>query len=155
MMQRKRLRAATAGALLSAGLIAATAANVGATSAGKADSSTAYAATTHTVNGVQFIAGEITDKLLGSGAVTYTVKVANVPNKPGTYALTVKPVTTWFSNGSLTGSSHATLKVGAKLSVKVTGTVSETTGAGALAGHSFTGSLMTSQYVFHVVGTYK
>jgi hypothetical protein len=156
------MRKAILGAISAAALITITASSVGAKSAGKADSSTAYAATTHTsASGIQYIAGSIQDKLLGPGAVTYTVAVKSVPTKPGTYNLTVKPVTSWFSTGSLTGTSKAMLTVGAKSLVQITGTLNEPTGTGALAGHSFkgtvtgSGSLITSQYVFHVKGTYK
>lgn len=152
---------ALSGLLAAVALIALGAATVGAKPTGKADSATAYAAATHTVGGTQYIAGSIKDKLLGAGAVTYTVKVASIPNKPGTYTLTVKPVTSWFSTGSLAGTAKATLTLGAKSLVTLTGTLKETKGTGALTGHSFTGtvtgsgSLMTGQYVFHTKGTYK
>jgi hypothetical protein len=157
----RRSLGAIVGVLAAVAAIAVGAASVGAKPAGKADSSTVYAATTHTVGGIQYVAGNGTDKLFGADAVTYTVKVASIPTKPGTFTLTVKPVTIWSATGSLTGTSQSTLKVGAKAAVTTTGTINLTKGTGAMKGHSFTGtvtgtgSLSTGQYVFHDKGIYK
>jgi hypothetical protein len=161
MTRRTRSLGALVGMLAAGATVAVGAASVGATPAGKADSGTVYAATTHTVGGIQYIAGNGSDKLFGADAVTYTVKVASIPTKPGTFTLAVKPVTIWSATGSLTGTAKATLKVGANAAVTISGTINLPKGTGAMKGHSFMGtltgkgSLSTSQYVFHDKGIYK
>ena len=157
----RRSLGAIVGLLAAVAAITVGAASVGAKPAGKAERGTVYAATTHTVGGTQYIAGNGTDTVFGADAVTYTVKVASIPTNPGTFTLTVKPVTIWTAAGSLTGTAKATLKVGAMSAVTVTGTIALTKGTGAMKGHSLTGtltgtgSLSTSEYVFHTKGIYK
>jgi hypothetical protein len=142
-------------------LIAFGAAGVGAKSSGKADSGTAYTATTHSAGGFQYAAGNTIDKLYGAGAITFKIKVLTGP-ATGTFKLNVPLATYFFSNGSLTGSGSATLKIGAMGAATVTnGKASLTKGGGAQKGHSMkltftgTGNASTGLYTFNYKGTYK
>jgi hypothetical protein len=157
-----RLNRWIGGALLTgASLVAFGASSVGAAPSGKHDSGVVYAALTHTVGSTDYIAGNSTDKLFGSGAVTYTTKVG-IGSKPGTLKVTVKPVTTFYKNGALSGTATATLVTNSDLTVTITGgKLNETKGTGAEKGHRFiatftgTGKSVTGPFVFHYKGTYK
>lgn len=117
-------------------------------------------AETHTSGGVEYIAGDGTDKLFGATAVTYKLNVS--ANPAGTYKVTSKRVVLYTATGELSGTGSATLIVGAKGSATITdGKINLTKGTGALKGHSlvgtFTGSgnAVSGTYVFHYKGTYK
>jgi len=153
-------------AAITAGALGASAVLVGAVAAapqpaGKPDSGTIHAATTYNSGGSQYAAGNVSDKMFGSGAVTYALKVSAVPNKAGTFNLTSKPVTQWFAGGSLSGTVKATLVVDANANATATGTVSLTKGTGTYKHHSFkgtfsgTGKVGTGVYTFHYTGTYR
>lgn len=150
---------AVLGLLAAVAVAAATTASVGATSAGRADSGTVYFAQTHTVHGIIFAAGNGTDKLFGTEAVTYSIKAQ--PTKPGSVKLTVNPVT-WGKTGTLSGTATATLTVAANGAATITkGKLSETRGTGGLTGHSITatfsgvGNSTTGIYKITYKGTYK
>lgn len=141
---------------LSAGVVSASTAKP----KGKKDSGTLYAAITHTVGGTEYIAGNISDKVLGQGAATFTATVGT-GSTPGTIAVHGK-VTAFFKNGSLSGTGSATLTTSASGPVTFTGgKLTLKTGAGLEKGHSFvvtftgTGGGVTGPYVFHYTGTYK
>ncbi len=159
----RRLAGAVIGA---AALVAFSAGVVGAKPkpGGKKDSGVIYAAITRTSHGNDYIAGTVSDKLLGAGAVTFPTKVISGPG--GKITLTVKPVTSFYKNGSLSGTSTATLTFNAT-SLSISGKISETKGSGAAKGHSlvatFTGvslavppaSPLAGPFKFTYKGTYK
>jgi len=133
---------------------------LGAPNAGKHDSGTVNAAITHTVGPTEYIAGNSSDKLLGSGAVTYTAKVGTGAT-PGTLAVTAN-VTLFTKTGSLSGKATATLTTNKDGSVTFSnGKINLNKGAGLQKGHSFkgtftgTGTSATGPYTFHDSGTYK
>ena len=74
-------RIAAAALVAALGLTVVGVATVGAKSAGKSDSATAWVAVTHTVGKTLYLAGNVTDKVLGKGSITYTVK-AGIGTKP-------------------------------------------------------------------------
>jgi hypothetical protein len=159
-MGKLRNRRAAAIGLLGACAATALAASGGqAATSGVPDSGTVYFAQTHTVHGIIFAAGNATDKLFGSEAVTYSIKAQ--PTKTGSVKLTVKPVT-WGKTGTLSGTATATLTVAAKGAATITkGKLSETNGTGGLTGHSVTatfsgvGNANTGLYKITYKGTYK
>jgi hypothetical protein len=129
-------------------------------SAGKADSGVVYFATTYTANGNEYAAGNASDRLFGTGALTFVIRA--FPTPAGAIKITAKPVTSYYSNGTLTGTATATLTPGPNGSATVTGgKLTEAHGTGALKGHSFTatfqgtGSLTTGNYKITYKGTYK
>ena len=76
-------RIAAAALVAALGLTVVGVATVGAKSAGESDGATAWVAVTHTVGKTLYLAGNVSDKVLGKGAITYTVK-AGIGTKPGT-----------------------------------------------------------------------
>jgi hypothetical protein len=133
---------------------------LGAPNAGKHDSGTVYAAITHTANGIEYIAGNASDKLLGSGAIAYTAKVGTGAT-PGTLKVTAN-VTLFTKTGSLSGKATATATTASDNSVTFTnGKITLNKGAGLQKGHSFKGTFTGSAksilgpFTFHDSGTYK
>ncbi|HEY6396507.1 MAG TPA: hypothetical protein VIX82_03530 [Solirubrobacteraceae bacterium] len=131
---------------------------------GKKDSGVIFAAITRTANGLDYIAGTVSDKVLGAGAVTFPTKVISSPG--GKITLTVKPVTSFYKDGSLSGTSAATLTLTAT-GLSISGNISETKGSGAKKGHSFVGTFtgvslakaptspLAGPFMFNYKGTYK
>jgi len=161
MTKLTRSLVAAVGALAALALISVGATAIGATSKGRPDSGVLYVAITHTVGSTEYLAGDATDKIHGSGAVTYTATVGT-GSKPGTLKVTVNPVTAFFKDGSLSGKGSATLIVSNNGTVTFTnGKINETHGAGGEKGHSFvatftgTGKSATGPFVFDFKGTYK
>jgi hypothetical protein len=160
-MGRVRSRYAGATALAGACALAAIAAGEGiAATSGVRDSGTVYFSTTHVAHGIQFAAGNATDKLFGKEAVTYQIKTQ--PAKPGSVKITANPVTTWGKTGTLSGTATAILTVAKDGSATVTkGKLSETHGTGGWTGHSLTatfsgvGNVNTGAYKITFKGTYK
>lgn len=137
---------------------------VGAKSSGKPTSGTDWiAATPRSTNSLLYEAGQAKDKLLGDGAITYTIKPT--VNPKGTITAKAIKVTWWTSTGSLSGTGSArvtiTNKPKAGDSVVTNGTVSLKQGTGGQKGHSFTatftgsGNANGALYTFHYKGTYK
>jgi hypothetical protein len=156
----RSIRWLTAVAVGAAALVVFSAGVVGAKPSGKHDSGTAYAAITHTVGTTEYIAGNSTDKLFGSGAVTYKAKVG-VGSKPGTYPVTAK-VISFFKNGSLSGSATGTLTANPDGSVTLSGgKITLKNGAGSQKGHTLVATFTASgkgilgPFVFSYKGTYK
>ncbi|MEO6859379.1 MAG: hypothetical protein ABI323_12480 [Solirubrobacteraceae bacterium] len=130
-----------------------------ASGAGKHDSATLYVAVTHTVGSTLYAAGNSTDKLLGRGAITYTIK-AGLGSKAGTIK-TTGTVATYGAGGELSG------KVSGLETTKANGTVTETgkfdfnKGTGAEKRHSYvgtysgTGKTAVGPFVFHAKGIFK
>jgi hypothetical protein len=162
MIRKTRSLAATAGALGTVALLTVAGPALGAkASKGKADSGTSQVAITHSSGGYQYSAGNNTDKLLGTGAVTYQVKLT--PTTPGTYKLTAKRVVVYTGTGSLVGTGSATLNViSASGNATVTnGKLSLTKGFGSQKGHSETatftgtGTITGGVFTFQYKGTYR
>jgi hypothetical protein len=127
---------------------------------GKPDSGVLYSAITHTVGKTEYIAGNATDKLFGSGAATYNATVGT-GSKPGTLSVTAK-VIVFYKNGSLSGTATATITTNTDGTVTFSkGKINLTKGGGAEKGHSlaatFTGSgkAILGPFVFNYKGTYK
>jgi hypothetical protein len=161
MTGRTRAGAAVAASVAVSGLLAVGAAAVAARSAGRADSGTIYAATTHTSGGYAFAAGQGTDKLFGPIAITYRIK-AIPAGTTGTLNLTIKPVIEYTATGSILGSATATLTLGPNGAEAISnGKFSLTHGVGALRGHTIkgtftgTGNTTANMLVIHSKSTYK
>ena len=159
MRRFTRPLAAVLGLLGACGLIAVSAATVGAKSSGRPASSTAYVSITHTAGGYQYAAGNFTDKVIGNWAVIYKIKLCAGGN--GTITVMVPSVTIYTATGSLSGTASATLSSTVTTQTISHGRLNLTKGTGGLTGHSFvgtfsgTGNLSTNQFVFHDMGTYK
>jgi hypothetical protein len=136
----------------------------GAGGGGRATSGTAWlAATPHSGAGLVYYAGFNSDKLLGPGATTYTIKPTST--KSGTVLAKAKKVTLWTSNGTLSGTGTATLTITNKPKsgddTVTGGKIRLTQGTGGQAGHSLVGTftgkgnIVSGSYVFHYKGTYK
>ncbi len=164
MGRLKRPRAAIAAAVTATALIAAgTVPVIGAqaAAAGKADSGTSYAGDDVQCGGDLCVAGYTFDKLFGTTAVTYKIKVGT-GNKPGTLAVTANPVIMFTSTGELKGNATATLTTGSNGQVTISaGKLNLTTGTGGRVGHTWVGtftgngSTKTGFYKFVYRGTYK
>jgi hypothetical protein len=158
MQKFVRSRLALVALLSVAAVAAASTSAIGAT-AGKKDSGVAYVAITHQVGNTLYAAGDSNDKLLGPGAVTYTIK-AGAGAKAGTVKETGS-VTVWGVNGSLTGKVKGTEITSASGSVTESGTIALTKGTGNEKGHSYvgtftgTGKTPTGPFVFHTKALYK
>jgi hypothetical protein len=146
--------------VLGVGAVLASGAGAVGARAGKPDKGVIYFAETHNANGITFAAGNATDSLFGTEAVTYAIKTA--PTQTGTVQVTAKPVTTWTKTGTLSGTATATLTVDANGKATFTnGKVSETKGTGTLKGHSLTatftgsGDTKTATYQITYKGIYK
>jgi hypothetical protein len=160
-----RLRAVIACAIVAIVAIAINAISAGASSRGTKTSGTFYVAVTPQFkNGIEYVAGGGTDKLLGSIAETFTIKPL-ASTKPSTVIAKAIKVTLWTSTGTLTGTGSATLTItGMPKAGDATvsgGKVSLTSGTGAQKGHSFvgtftgTGNAVSGDYTFNYKGTYK
>src|SRR5947209_779601 len=149
-------------------MVAVASATAGAIAAGggsaRQTSGTAYlAATPRTSKGLVYYAGFNTDKVLGQGAATYTIKPTGA--RSGSIIATAKKVTLWTSNGTLSGTGTATLHITNKPNsgddTVTGGKIRLTHGTGGQAGHSIVGTFTgkgnigTGEYVFHYKGTYK
>ena len=152
-------RIAAAALVVTLGLTVVGVAAVGAKSAGKSDSGTAWVAVTHTVGSTLYLAGDATDKLLGNDALTYTVK-AGTAAQPGTVK-TSGTVTVFTTTGSLSGPFQGSAVTTSSGSVTETGKVDLSHGTGGQKGHSEvgtftgTGASPTGPFVFHTKGIYK
>jgi hypothetical protein len=160
-MNRRLIKPVTACVATGAVIAVGAAVAIGATSKGKADTATAYVAITHTVGKTQFAAGNVTDKVLGAGAITFKITVG-VGTKPGTLKVIANPVTLFTKTGALSGTGTASITVNSNGSATFTGgKLKLTKGGGAQKGHSFIGTFTgtaaspTGPYVFHEKGTYK
>ena len=157
----RRVFAVVAAAFAAISLIAVGAGAVGVKGKGKPDSGTAYVAITHTVGKIQFAAGNVKDKVLGQGAITYKITVGT-GTKPGSLKVSANPVTIFTKTGELTGTATATLIVNSNGTASFSnGKLNLTKGTGGQKGHSFIGTFTgtaasaTGPYVFHDKGTYK
>jgi hypothetical protein len=160
MPKPTRTLAAALGTGVACALIAIGGTAFGAATAGKHDSGVLYAAITHQNATTEFLAGNASDKVLGSGAVTYTAKLGT-GSSPGTLKITAT-VTLFSKTGSMSGPATGTLVVAKDGSVTfANGKIKLSHGAGGEKGHSFVGTFTGSgksaggPFVFHYKGTYK
>ena len=166
-MSRKRTLSAALTTIAVVALAAIGAGTVGAKTGGKgkgkATSGTSYLGdTSQSSSSLLYEAGFNTDKLLGEGAITYTIAPLGQTN--GTIQANAKKVTLWTKTGSLSGTGSATVTITNPSTGDATvsnGTANLTKGTGALKGHSLklkfsgTGNIKTTLYTFHYTGTYK
>jgi hypothetical protein len=102
MFKGKRLLAgATATALACGAFAAGAGAHIAGNTGPQRDSGTSWFSVTHVVNGVDHAAGQVSDKLLGSGAVTYLLKV--VTTTSGIVNIKSSNFTIYTKTGSLSG----------------------------------------------------
>jgi hypothetical protein len=164
MNRVNRVRAGVACVAIAAGAVGVGAASSGAASAAKHTSGKFYIAETPQKKaGILYLAGQGTDKALGSDAITFTIKP--LPNSSGTITAKAISVTLWTKTGTLTGTGSATLTITNQPATgdatASNGTVSLTKGTGTLAGHAFNvkftgpGNVSTGLYTFSYTGTYK
>lgn len=158
----RRSVGSVAGLVAASALIAASAATVGAETSGRATSGTAYVAITHVVGSVQYAAGNARDKILGTGAITYTIKLGT-GSQPGTIKVIAKPVTIFTKTGTLSGTATATATVAAGTGVVTfsDGKLNLSNGTGGQKGHSLRGTFTgigksaTGPFVFRDKGIYR
>ena len=158
MTGRNRAAAAAVAGLVTCGLLVVSAA---ASTTGRADRATIYAANTHLVGGYVYSAGQGRDALLGQVAVTYKIK-ARPSGSTGTFNLKAKRVVLYTAGGSLTGTATATLTAAANGAETISnGKFWLKNGTGSLRGHSYkgtftgTGNATTNMIIEHVTGSLK
>ena len=135
LRSRRLLAGATAAALVCTALASA----AGARTDPQRDSGTSWFAVTHVVNGVEHAAGQVSDKRLGNGAVTYLLKL--VTTTSGTVNINASNFTIWTAKGSLSGTATATLTVAPNGTDQITnGKAKLTKGTGALKGDKLIGT---------------
>jgi hypothetical protein len=158
---------AVVGLLAATALIALGASTVGAkpSKKGKADRGTVYIAVTPRPSpSLLYAAGDGVDKVLGEGAITFTIKPLPT-NVAGTITVKAVKVTIWGADGSLSGTGSATVTITNKPkqgdATVSNGKASFAKGTGGQKGHSlkitFTGkgSVSSGSYIFNYKGTYK
>ena len=157
----RRLRTVTTGLVTIAAGVTVIGVGVGAAQGGgRADHATSYVAVTHQAGSTFIAAGDVTDNVLGSGAVIYKIK-AGTGSKPGTIKINATRVTVFTSTGTLFGTAAGTETTQADGSVTLSGKLTLTHGTGAQKGHSLidtftgTGKAALGPFVFHTKGTYK
>jgi hypothetical protein len=141
-----------------AAAFAAFAITAGAATKGKADSGKIYTAITHTTGGFEYAAGNGTDKLFGTTAVTYKIKASAGDNG---ITLAIPSLAIFTSTGELSGTGTAKLSVSGTTETVSDGKFNLTKGSGGQKRHSYkgtfsgTGNTTTGQFVFTEKGTYK
>lgn len=157
LLARPRVAAVAAVVVVGGSLLGVAGASAG--GAGKHDSATLYVAVTHTVGSTLYAAGNSTDKVLGTGAITYTIK-AGVGSKAGTIK-TSGTVVTYSAGGELSGKVSGTETTNTNGTVTENGKFDFDKGTGTNKGHTYvgtysgTGTTAEGPFVFHAKGTYK
>jgi hypothetical protein len=154
------IRSAGIPVVVACAAIAAIAATATASGTGKATSGVVYAGLTHTVGKTEFAAGNVSDKVLGNGAVTFVLTLGT-GTKPG--SLTAKGTVDVFTKtGELSGTDSVTLTTSSTGAVTFSnGKLNLTKGFGLEKGHSFVGTFTGSAksiagpFTFHDKGTYR
>jgi hypothetical protein len=101
----------------------------------RSDGGKAYFSIVHVAGGIEFGAGTLQDKALGSGAVIYSVKAGTNPN--GTLKVTVNKITLYTGDGSLTGTGSATVVTSGNTQKITNGKFDLTKGKGSLKGDQY------------------
>ncbi len=160
--RRWRSAAAVTAAITVAAAVATS--SVGAAGGARSTSGTIwFAANPRSTSTLLYVGGNIKDKVLGEGAVTFTIKP--FVNPKGRLVAKVNKATVWTATGSLTGTGSGNITVTNKPkqgdSTISGGVLDLTKGTGALKGHSlkatFTGAgnVSGALYTLHYRGTYK
>ncbi len=130
---------------------------VGPPTAAKHDSDTSWFSIVRTAGGIEYTAGIVADRALGTGAITYQLRVST--GNAGTIDVTARKVTLYTRTGSLTGTATATIKAANTNQQTITGKLNLTRGAGSLKGDSLqatfsgTADLAKNLIQFKSVGT--
>ena len=140
-------------------MIAIGAAGVGAKtrSAGQQTSGIDHLSITYAAGGYEYAAGDNWDKLLGTGAARFRLKLmpGSTPN------LVSKHVVFYTPKGSLFGTGSAEVTISGSTETFTNGKADLRFGTGELTGHSMfvrfsgSGSSAKNEYVFHYTGIYK
>jgi hypothetical protein len=169
MIKRSTSRVAAAGILACAGLFGAAQASsarmvgLGGSRSGPSasirnDSGIGYFAVTHDSASLEIAAGNVNDKVFGTSAITYALKLGS-GSTAGTVSITAKPVVLYTAKGSLSGTATATIDNLTSTTQKITnGKLKLTKGAGSLKGDELTATfsgtadLSKNQFVFTYQG---
>jgi hypothetical protein len=124
----------------------------------RSTSGTVWAHITHTAGGFLYVSGDISDKVLGKGAIVYLTKPSGQAD--GSILVKAPKITIYTAGGSLTGSGQATQTVTPTASTVSDGTFSLTKGTGTLKGKSLKGTFAGTQddqgvYTFKYKGKLK
>lgn len=156
--------AAVAGAIIAATVLAPAAVGTRGRATGHVTSGADWIGLTpRSTSKLLYEAGTYTDKLLGSGAVTFTI--APLPRTNGTILAKAKKVMVWSANGSLSGTGSGVVTITNKPhpgdATVTDGKIALTKGTGDQRGHSFmgtftgNGNINSGQYVFHYKAIYR
>lgn len=126
--------------------------------ASRSTSGTVWAHITHTSAGFLYVSGDISDKVLGKGAIVYLTKPSGQSN--GSILVKATKITIFTPGGSLTGSGQATQTITGNTSTVSNGTFSLTKGTGTLRGKTLKGTFQGTQdnegvYTFKYKGKLK
>ncbi len=158
MFSSRRLLAGAATAALACAAFATTAGARMVGSTGPVpDSGTAYFSVTHTKGNLEYAAGNVSDKLFGTGAVSYRINL--LPSGSGAYKVKATKVVFYTSKGSLVGTATATVTITATSETITDGKLKLDKGYGALKGDqlvakfSGTANLSANQLKYTYKGT--
>lgn len=126
--------------------------------AGRSTSGTVWAHITHTAGGFLYVSGDISDKVLGKGAIVYLTKPSG--QSDGSILVKATKITIYTPGGSLTGSGQATQTITGNTATVSNGTFSLTKGTGTLKGRTMKGTFEGTQddqgvYTFKYKGKLK
>jgi Tfp pilus assembly protein FimT len=126
--------------------------------ASRSTSGTVWAHITHTAGGFLYVSGDISDRVLGKGAIVYLTKPSS--QSDGTILVKATKITIFTPGGSLTGSGQATQTITGSTSTVSNGTFSLTKGTGTLKGKTMKGTFKGTQddqqiYTFKYTGKLK
>lgn len=111
--------------------------------ASRSTSGTAWVHITHTSAGFLYVSGDISDKVLGKGAIVYLTKPSG--QSDGSILVKATKITIYTAGGSLTGSGQATQTITGNTSTVSNGTFSLTKGSGTLKGKTLKGTFQGTQ----------
>jgi hypothetical protein len=148
MIRRSRwIATATLAPLAVAVLASGAGAKTGVPASVKNDSGIAYFSVVHSTASSEVAAGTIQDKLLGTGALTYALKLGSGGN--GTITVTAKKVVLYTAKGSLSGTGSATVSTSGNTQTITNGKLNLSHGQGSLTGDhliaTFTGTANLSK----------
>jgi hypothetical protein len=131
---------------------------VGTSGPARSDSGIAYFSITHDAKGLEYAAGNVTDKVFGTSAITYVLKIVSSKTK-GSIGVKATKVVLYTATGSLSGTATATINNISSATQTITnGKLKLDKGAGALKGakltakFSGTSDLTNNTLVFHYTG---
>jgi hypothetical protein len=123
----------------------------------KTDSGTGYFSITHDAGSLEYTAGNVNDKVFGTSAITYDLKLA--PGKTGSLNIKATKVVLYTAKGSLSGTATATINnLSATTQTITNGKLTLDKGQGALKGDNLTAkfsgtaNITKNQFVFKYKG---